>query len=1092
MTNPPSGTVTFLFTDIEGSTRRWEALPRQMEVDVSAHDSILRGAIDSNGGYVFKTIGDAFWAAFPTAPQALRAAVAAQRGLAEQEWQTGENAGPLRVRMALHTGAVEARNGDYSGSAPDRTARLLTAGHGGQTLLSPSTQELARNDLPEEISLLDMGMRRLVDLTHKEHIFLLGIPGIDTNNRPLKTLEGNPNNLPLRSSPLIGREKEVKACLAMLRRADVRLLTLTGPGGIGKTRMALQVAAEILGDFSDGVFAVGLAPVTNPTVVVPTIATALGVREVGGQFLVDTLKDYLRDKQMLLLLDNFEQLLEAAPLVWELLASAPRLKVLATSRSRLELSVEREYPVPPMSLPGAEDATAESLAECEAVALFLASATSARPDFRVTPENAQAIAEICRRLEGIPLAIELAAARVKVLPPQALLARLESRLKLLTGGARDLPARQQTMRDTIAWSYGLLASDDQAVFRRLSVFVRGCTFESLEAMCNGGVSNEAGGADTLTPLDVDVLDCVSSLVNKSLLRQMPDTGSDTRFSMLEIIREFGLEQLAESEEGEGVKRHHTHFFLEMAERAEYELMGPRQAEWLDRLDAEHDNLRAALEWANAHGEADLGLRLAGGLWRFWYMRSNLSEGRKWLLGLLAMPQAAVRTPARARALNGAANLMYNQGDYDAAKQFHEESLSISREAGDERGIAGSLNNLGLIARSQGDYSKARALFEEARDFNRQSGNRSWEAINLNNLGTVLQQQGEYDEAYALEEQSLALFTQLGDQSGIAMALGDMGRIASDQGKYDQARSLYERSMELQKKLDDRRNIAALLEATGVVVSEQGKYEEAEQLYEQSLALFRDMGDKRGIGTSLHYIGNVYLHRADYDRARACYEESLAIRKVLGDKWGIAYSLNNLGLVAMRTGDLELAQDLLDQSVALWREVGQKASIAAALINLGLLDATRGNYAAARLHLEESLSISNALDDKDAAGIATVNLGFVARGEKDYEGAHQLYHEGLVLFHEIGNKRGIFTALIGLACIASVLDEGESAARLFGAVQRLSDEVGIPVPPFEKPYYHSALASTRSSLGQEAFTRLCEEGRAMSTEHFIEVLLEVVS
>lgn len=1079
MNSLPSGTVTFLFTDIEGSTRRWEQFPRQMEVDLPVHDAILRKAIESNGGYVFKTIGDAFCAAFPTAPQALAAAIDAQRDIAEQEWETARGAGPIQVRMALHTGAAAPINGDYSGPTFDRVARLLTAGHGGQTLLSPTSQELVRNQLPDGVELADMGVRRLVDLTNKEHIFQLIIPGIHANYRPLKTLEGNPNNLPVRSSPLVGREKEVKACLNLLRQKNVRLLTLVGPGGTGKTRLALQVAAEILEEFSDGVFAVGLAPIKDPSVVASTIAAALGVREAGGQHLTDTLKDYLRDKQMLLLLDNFEQLLEAAPLVWELLATAPRLKVLATSRASLGLSAEHEYFVPPMSLPDPDTAaTVETASQYEAVALFVASATAVKPDFRLTPENAAAVTQICVRLEGLPLAIELAAARVKVLPPQALLARLESRLKLLTGGARDLPARQQTMRDTLAWSYDLLDPGEQAVFRRLSVFSRGCTMEAAEVLC------DFEGAP-------DVLDAISSLVNKSLMRQMPNVGhenSDTRFSMLEIIREFGLEQLEQSGERDMVREEHARFFVALAEKAEPELAGPREAEWLERLDAEQDNMRAVLEWANERGEAELALRLASSLWRFWYMRSNLSEGRKWLIGLLGLPQARAKTPLRAKALNGGGNMVYNQGDYDAAQMLHEESLAISREMGDERGIAGSLNNLGLIARSRGDYARARALFEEARETNKRMGNRNWEAINLNNLGTVLHQQGDYEQAYALEEQSLALFTSMGDQSGIAMALGDLGRIVSDQGKYAQARDFYHRSLIIQKRLGDKRNIAALQEAIGVVAAKQGDFAEAQRLCEQSLAMFREMGDKRGIGTSLHQLGNVYLHRGQYDKARACYEESLAIRRQLRDKWSIAYSLNNLGLVALRTGELDEAQSLLDQSVAMWREVDNKVSIATALLNLGLLAASRPDYAAAQTYLEESLAISTGLGDREGIGISLVNLGFVARGRHDYDTAKDFYERALTTFRELGDRRGIFTALLGLGCIEAALEHGEQAARIFGAAKRLSEEIDIPIPPFEQPYYEPAMAAARAQAGSKAFSTAFDEGQAMSLDEAMDALL----
>jgi predicted ATPase/class 3 adenylate cyclase len=514
-TSPPTGTLTFLFTDIEGSTRLWEHDAPAMQAALARHDELLKLAIEERGGYVFKTVGDAFCAVFPTASDALEAALEIQRRLLSSEWEQSE---PLRVRMALHTGAAEERDGDYFGPPVNRVARLLSAAHGGQVLLSLPTQELVRDQLLVGTTLRDLGEHRLKDLFRPERVFQLSAPELPSEFPPLRTLEAYRNNLPLQPTPLIGRENEVSEVCDLLGGEATRLLTLTGPGGIGKTRVALQAAADLLEDFTDGAFFVPLATLTEAELFFSAVAETLGVKETAEQPLDETLKDYLSERRLLLLLDNFEQVLEAAPSVTELLAGAPGLKVLATSRAPLGLYGEHEFPVPPLSMPDLKrPPLLERLTHYEAVRLFLERAQAVKPDFKVTNESAPAVAEICVRLDGLPLAIELAAARIKMLPPKAMLQRLGSRLKLLTGGAHDLPERQRTLRATIEWSHALLDEGEQLLFGRLAVFSGGRTLEAIEAIC-----------DAEGDLPVDAFDGVSSLLDKSLIRQEEGPGGEPR------------------------------------------------------------------------------------------------------------------------------------------------------------------------------------------------------------------------------------------------------------------------------------------------------------------------------------------------------------------------------------------------------------------------------------------------------------------------------------------------------------------------------------------------------------------------------------
>jgi predicted ATPase/class 3 adenylate cyclase len=835
MDGTPTGTVTFLFTDIEGSTKRWETDPASMRAASSREEAILRHAIGANGGYAYKMIGDAFQAAFPTAPQALQAALDAQLALRSENWPA--EAGELKVRMALHTGATEERGDDYVGPALNRVARILSAAHGGQTLLSQVTHELVRDALPPDVRLVDMGEHRLKDLTRPEHIFQIVAPGLQSDFPPLKTLENRPNNLPLQPTPLIGRERELGEVAKLLRRAEVLLVTLTGPGGTGKTRVGLQVASDLLDEFPDGVWYVELAALTDAALVAPMIAQTLAVSEVATKPILDTLKAYLREKKLLLVLDNFEQVMDARGAVAALVKAAPDVRVLVTSREKLNVYGEHEYAVPPLSLPDMKALPPlEKLTQYEAVELFIERARAAKADFEVNNDNAAAVAEICVRVDGLPLAIELAAARVKMLPPQALLARLSSSLsgpfKLLTGGARDLSARLQTLRGTIDWSYNLLSDEEKRFFARAAVFQGGRTLEALEAVCSLEPL-QAGGN-----LHFDVLDGVQSLADKSLLRQRDGRDGEVRFWMLETIQEYAREKLEESGEAAPVRREHALYFMRLAEEVSPLLTGEGQLEGLEKLEEEYDNIRAALQWsretaaerdrkAGAVEAIRIGLRLGEAVGRFWHVRGYYTEGREQLRELLeaakAVPvsqeekgQAQAIEISKARVLYWVGVLAYLQGDYASARSVTQDGLAIQQEWGDKQGMGNSLNGLGNVAFEEGDFTSARSLFEESLAIQREYGDKQDMTISLNNLGLVAKEQGDFVLARALYEEGLAIARERRDKRGIGYLLGNLGLMAQEQGEYASARGLYRECLVLFQEVGHKWAIAMALAGLGGV------------------------------------------------------------------------------------------------------------------------------------------------------------------------------------------------------------------------------------------------------------------------------------
>jgi predicted ATPase/class 3 adenylate cyclase len=672
--------VTFLFTDIEGSTRLLQELGERYRALQDRHAEIIRGVLEAEQGHEVRTEGDSFFAVFHSPARGLHAAVAAQRSLAEEAWPHG---GQLRVRMGLHTGEGSLGGGDYIGIDVNRAARIAAAGHGGQVLVSEATRILVGHALPEGVAIRDLGRHGLKDFDEPQRLYDLVIDGLPADFPPIRSLgELRRTNLPSPRTSFVGRERELAEIAELLGRT--RLLTLTGPGGTGKTRLALRVAAEQLDRFDDGVYMVDLGAVTDPALVPSNVAASLGVRETPGADLLETLAGYFRDQDLLLVLDNLEQVVEAAPALDRLLDAAPRLKIMATSRVPLHLSGEHEYLVEPLPLPDpARRPDIDVLSTCESVMLFVQRAASVRRNFRITENNAAAVTEIARRLDGLPLAIELAAGRVKMLSPQALLERLERRFPLLTGGPRGLPERQRTLRGAIEWSHDLLAPEERRLFARLAAFRGGWTLESAEAVCGPGLA-------------LDVIEGLGSLVDHSLVRQGQSSEGNVRFRMLETIHEFAAEQLAGSGELEAIRRRHGEHVRELAEEAEPHLTGEGQTSWLERLEHEHENLRAALDWAESAPDADTALRTAAAIWRFWQLSARLAEGRARLERILALPGAEARSGMRVRALGALGGILYWQNDYQAMRRTYEEAAEIAREVGERRLLAWALFDLSFV------------------------------------------------------------------------------------------------------------------------------------------------------------------------------------------------------------------------------------------------------------------------------------------------------------------------------------------------------------------------------------------------------------
>jgi predicted ATPase/class 3 adenylate cyclase len=890
----PAGTVTFLFTDIEGSTRLLQHLGDRYADVLAEYRRLLRTVAQEWGGQEVDTQGDAFFVAFPRAKDALVAAVTAQRSILSHRWPNNVS---VQVRMGLHTGEPLAAETGYIGMDVHRAARICGTGHGGQILISDTTRPLVEEDLSPDVRFRDLGQYRLKDLARPQRLFQVVAGGLPTDFPPLKSLDVLPNNLPIQLTSFVGRERDIAEVKGLF--STTRLLTLTGAGGAGKTRLALRVAAEVLEEFPNGVWLVELAALSDPTLIPQIAASALTVREQPGRPLIATLTDYLQPMQLLLLLDNCEHLLSAcAHLAEVLLRACPHLRILATSREGLGIGGELTYRVPSLSVPDVRrPAPLDHLVQHEAVRLFIERVTFAVPTFRVTEQNAPAIAQVCDRLDGIPLAIELAAAQVKALSVERIAVRLDNRFRLLTGGSRTALPRHQTLQGTMDWSHDLLSQKERTLLRRLSVFAGGFTLEAAEVV---------GSRDGLD--EVEILTLLTHLVDKSLVVK-EEQGGDDRYRLLETVRQYAWNKLLEAGEVAELRRQHASFFLALAEAGEPHLTDADQETWLKRLDAEHDNFRAALEWSKTvAGGEETRLRLAGALWRFWNARGYWSEGLRWLEGAVAAG-SGVSPSARAKAFFGAGVLAWLLSDNDRAAALIDESLALNRQLADKRGIADSLRILAQVAWGREDYDRARALGEE----------------------------------------SLSLFQEVGNKWGIAAVFRFLGYLAQSRHDLERARPSLEQSLALARELGDKRGIAQSLYGLGQIARDNGDYERATKLYEESLVVSREMGDKYFISNSLHTLGILANYRSDPARAVAFLEESLAIRKEIGDKGSVSQALRSLASVALSQKDYGRAAELYKESLSLQKRVPHKGSVAECFEGLAqAADGQKESERAARL------------------------------------------------------------------------------------------------------------------------------------------------
>ncbi|UCG26120.1 MAG: tetratricopeptide repeat protein [Chloroflexota bacterium] len=926
---------------------------------------------------------------------------------------------------------------------------------------------------------------------------------------------GPPSNLPYELNRFVGRQKQIATIFDLFERENTHLVTLTGPGGVGKTRLAIRVASELQPRFEDGVWLIELARLSNPALIAQLTVRTFALVEEDRQTRMQTLIEYLRSRNLLLVLDNCEHLIEdVARFAQTLLRAAPGLRILATSREPLGTEGEIIWTLPPLSSPDPEAAvTPETLDRYEATDLFVERASAVQPRFRINHQNAPAVAQVCACLDGIPLAIELAAARLKALSVEDVAARLDDRFRLLVGNRTSEP-RQQTLQALIDWSYDLLPEQERILMRRLSIFAGGWSLEAAEEVCSGRGINE-----------IEVLDLLAQLVDKSLVvTELHRDG--IRYQFLETIRQYAADRLEKAEEVDEYRAKHSQYYLRLARESYRKCWGKEQGYYLDRLEIEHDNLRKALaRLAEDDPTGEAFLRMAGSLWRFWEVRGYINEGRWWITrALKENPEAS--TYVRANGLRGAGILARQQGDYEEAKAhheeslalfrqlgpdfnlqiarqldalgeieqyhgnyelaitLHEESLALQREIGDKEGVAASLAHLGVIARERGRYDEAEKLLEQSLDLNRELGDRLRIGVDLNNLGFVATRQCQYERALSLHEEAVQQYRDVSNKLGISESLMNLGNVAKDRGDFRQSVAYYDESLALKKELGDRRGIARASIRLATTVLFQGDCRRARELADQSLVSFKELGIRRGVVVAQRISALVAVYEGDFDRADQLAEESLDLARQLEARFEAALCEVVKGLSAHAQARLAEAERWFQEALSLFREVDDRRNIAHTLVGLARTAYRLDDHAGAQAYLEESLSLSRTFDIQWSLAYSLEIMGLLRRSEGDHERALQMFQESLRLSVEQANQQGIVNCLGAIAGLAAMLGRPETAARLFAVAERVREEIGSRMGQADQEEYEACIQLTKKQLEGQTFGASWSEGQAMGTQQAI--------